>query len=259
MTRIVSFLNRATFPVVSTLDQSNITDFKSADDAVIIAYIPNEEQAVKSAFTELASRNHDRYTFGIVSDKKIAKAEKIQFPSVVVHKLKEGEQEVLPGPSGIDTLETFLETATAPSIGEFTRRNEMKYMKASFPLPLRPRNLQLITEVQERKSLVYYFASSSADRETYRSSLQPLAKKFKEYLNFVTVDAQEYGHMLPSLGLRDTGTPALAVFNPMYGQTFPYDQKKRITAEAVEGFVMDIVQGKVEPLGAEGERKHTEL
>ena len=65
--------------------------------------------------------------------------------------------------------------------------------------------------------------------------------------------------MLPALGLKDTGSPVLAVFNPMYGQTFPYDQTKKITAEAVESFVMDIVQGKVEPLGAEGQRKHTEL
>lgn len=241
---IVSFLNRAVLravlPVVSTLDQKNITEFKSGDEAVIIAYIPEEEKALKAAFMELASRNHDKFTFGIASDKTLAKAANIQIPSVVVHRPKEGEQEVLPGPSGIDVLESFLETATAPSIGEFTRRNELKYMKAG-------------------KSLVYYFAPTSQDRETYRESLKPLAKKFKEYLNFVTVDAVEYGHMLPALGIQDTGSPALAVFNPMYGQAFPYDQKK-ITPETVESFVMDIVQGKVQPLGAGGEElKHTEL
>jgi protein disulfide-isomerase A1 len=85
---------------------------------------------LKSAFIELASRNHDKYTFGLASDKRLAEADNVQVPSVVVHKSKEGEQEVLPGPSGIDTLEKFVEAATAPSIGEFTRRNELKYMKA---------------------------------------------------------------------------------------------------------------------------------
>jgi protein disulfide-isomerase A1 len=134
--RIVSFLNRAPLPVVSILDQSNITEFKSADEAVIIAYLPEGEKALKEAFIELASRNHDKFTFGFTSDKNIAKAEDIQIPAVVVHKPKEGEQEVLPGPSGIDALEKFLETATASSIGEFTRRNELKYMKASLALPL---------------------------------------------------------------------------------------------------------------------------
>ena len=75
----------------------------------------------------------------------------------------------------------------------------------------------------------------------------------------MTVDSVEYNHMLPALGLQESGAPALAVFNPMYGQAFPHDQKKSITPEAVEGFVMDIVQGKVQPLGKEEETRHTEL
>jgi protein disulfide-isomerase A1 len=171
------------------------------------------------------------------------------------------EHEVLPGPSGIDALEKFLETATAPPIGEFTRRNELKYMKASLVL-LSSKPFQLIIQSQAGKSLVYYFALNPQDLDNYRAALKPLAKKFKEYLNFVTVDAVEYGHMLPALGLRDSGFPALAVFNPMYGQAFPYDQEKEITPEVVQSFVMDIVQGKVQPLGARGggeNTKHTEL
>lgn len=142
---ILSFLNRATLPVVSLLNPKTITNFKSADETVVIAYIPEEETALKSAFAEAAARNHDKFTFGITSDKNIAKAEGVKLPSVVVHKPKEGEQEVLSGPSGIDALEKFLETATAPSIGEFTRRNEMKYMKVSRPFFLA--KIQLITRM----------------------------------------------------------------------------------------------------------------
>jgi len=231
------------------------------DEAVVIAYIPEEQTALRSAFTELASRNRDRFTFGLVTDKSLAQVENVQVPSVVVHKPREGEQEVLPGPSGIDALEKFLETATAPPVGEFTRRNELKYMKASLA-PLFLQDISLIIQSQAGKSLVYYVAHKPQDLDNYREDLKPLAKKFKEYLNFVTVDAVEYGHMLPALGLQDTGSPALAVFNPMYGQAFPHDQKKKITSEVVESFVMDIVQGKVQPLGAGGageNTKHTEL
>jgi protein disulfide-isomerase A1 len=228
---------------------------------VVIAYIPEEQTALKSAFTELASRNRDRFTFGLVTDKSLAQVETVQVPSVVVHKPREGEQEVLPGPSGIDALERFLETATAPPIGEFTRRNELKYMKASVAL-LSSKAFRLTIQFQAGKSLVYYFAHKPQDLDIYRENLKPLAKKFKEYLNFVTVNALEYGHMLPALGLQDTGSPALAVFNPMYGQAFPLDQKKKITPDVVESFVMDIVQGKVQPLGSGGageNTKHTEL
>ncbi len=228
---------------------------------MVIAYIPDEQRALKSACIELAYRNHDKFTFGIVKDKSLTRTENVQVPSVVVHKSREAEQEVLPGPSGIDVLEKFLETATAPPIGEFTRRNELKYMKASLAL-LSSKIFQLIIQSQAGKSLVYYFAHNPQDLDNYREALKPLAKKFKEYLNFVTVDAVEYGHMLPVLGLKNSGFSALAVFNPMYGQAFPHDQKKEITPQVVESFVMDIVQGKVQPLDAGGggeNTKHTEL
>jgi protein disulfide-isomerase A1 len=89
--------------------------------------------------------------------------------------------------------------------------------------------------------------------------LKPLAKKYKEYLNFVTVDAVEYGHMIPVLGLQAGSTPALAVFNPMHGQAFSYDQEWQIRPEAVERFVLDIVQGKVPPYGSVAAGPHTEL
>lgn len=53
--------------------------------------------------------------------------------------------------------------------------------------------------------------------------------------------------MLPALGHLKGSLPAVSVFNPMYGQVFPFGKGKKITAESVEGFVMDIVQGKVQP------------
>lgn len=85
-----------------------------------------------------------------------------------------------------------------------------------------------------------------------------MAKKYKEYLSFVTVDAQEYEHMLPSLGHEHSDVPAVSVFNPMYGQVFPFSKKERgsITASSVENFVLDIVQGKVQPgVSGGGEEK----
>jgi len=89
-----------------------------------------------------------------------------------------------------------------------------------------------------------------------------MAKKYEEYLSFVTIDAVEYAHMAPALGLEAGVFPALAVQNPMYGQVFPYDQRRVITADTVESFIVDIVQGRVQPSGNGGEREgaaHDEL
>lgn len=66
--------------------------------------------------------------------------------------------------------------------------------------------------------------------------------------------------MLPALGLAPDLDPALAVFNPMYGQVFPYKEDE-ITPKAVESFVVNIAQGKVQPLGSQAPptEGHTEL
>jgi protein disulfide-isomerase A1 len=247
-------MNRATLPTVSILDHSNITAFISIDETVFIAYILSGDEALKSTFTELAARHHDKYTFGIATET----ADSMTLPSIVCHQVKEEEEKVLSTQASIDALEKFIEEATAPTIGEFTRRNEMKYMKVCTSFKLYT-IIQILNYLKAGKSLVYYFARTEEERNEYKTFLKPLAKKYKEYLSFVTVDAVEYGHMIPALGLHAGASPALAVFNPMYGQAFPYNQGRKIRPEEVESFVLDIVQGKVQPYGSVVAGPHTEL
>jgi protein disulfide-isomerase A1 len=247
-------MKRATLPTVSILDQSNITTFTSIDETVFIAYILAGDEALKSTFTELATRHHDKYTFGIATQT----AASMTLPSIVCHQWREEEEKVFSTQASIDALEKFIEEATAPTIGEFTRRNEMKYMKVRTH-PHSGYRQHTNIYLKAGKSLVYYFARTEDERNEYKALLKPLAKKYKEYLSFVTVDAVEYEHMIPALGLQDGSLPALAVFNPMYGQAFPYDQGRKIKPEAVESFVLDIVQGKVQPYGSVAAGPHTEL
>jgi len=64
--------------------------------------------------------------------------------------------------------------------------------------------------------------------------------------------------MMSILGLKQ-GKDGLAVFNPMYGQAFPF-KGKVIDEGSVEAFVMDIVQGKVGPMEKVAEEnRHTDL
>lgn len=94
---------------------------------------------------------------------------------------------------------------------------------------------------------MYYLASMPQERAAYVESIRPVAKKYKEFLNFVTVDANEYEDLTRPLGLPDWTFPALAVQNPVYSQVFPFPSGGKITPETVEGFVIDISQGKVQP------------
>ncbi|SPO03617.1 uncharacterized protein DNG_06300 [Cephalotrichum gorgonifer] len=117
------------------------------------------------------------------------------------------------------------------------------------------------------KSMVHYFPSSEADREAYVATVRPLAKRYKEYLNFLTVDPDEYPDMAASLGHVRGARGVLAVQNPHTWQAFPFDEGAQITAAAVEEFIMGISRGEVEAWdgrekerGAKGARSaHDEL
>ncbi len=92
--------------------------------------------------------------------------------------------------------------------------------------------------------------------------MRPLSKKYKEYLQFDTIDAIEYPDMIQMLRFAQGAKKAVSVQNPSNGDVFPYRGQQKISAEAVEAFLVDIINGKVQPwTGQQGgeDIKHEEL
>ncbi|KAI1858043.1 uncharacterized protein JN550_012936 [Neoarthrinium moseri] len=216
---IVSFLRRASRPTVTLLDERKITAFQSIDDAVVVAHLNARDTHIQEAFKSLASRFKDRASFGSL--------ETTEQTTIVCYNNRDNEQSTTSDLAAIDSLPSFVSACMTPLIGEFSRRNEVKYF-------------------QSGKSLVYFFAETREEREAYVNVIKPIAKKYKEFLSFVTVDADEYRSMTSPLGLPSGLFPALAVQNPTRGQVFPFTEE-HITVEAVDNFVMDIAGGKVKP------------
>ncbi|KAI1506430.1 ER-resident thioredoxin [Biscogniauxia marginata] len=233
---ITSFLKRAVRPAVSKLSENKLAAFKTVDDVVFIAHLNPNDEHIKDAFKTVASQYRDRSSFGSV--------ETSGSTNIVCYNNRDGQRSKISDLTAIDSLPKFVETCMEPLIGEFTRANEMKYLQAG-------------------KSLVFYFATTSKDSEAFVDAMRPVAKMYKEYLNFVTVDANEYADLALPLGIAPGAFPALSVQNPMFGQVFPLPRREKITPENVGRFVMDIVQGKVKPwdgqLEDEGSHSHDEL
>ncbi|KAF2971518.1 hypothetical protein GQX73_g2071 [Xylaria multiplex] len=233
---IASFLKRAVRPTITVLDEEKIGNFQSVDDAVLIARINPRDEHVATAFNKIASQFQDRASFGSLDTAGTT--------TVECYNNKDGQKFTLSDLAAVDALSKLVESCIAPLIGELTRANEMKYL-------------------QSGKSLVFFFATSSDEREEYVNKMRPVAKMYKEYLSFVTVDADEYADFAVPLGLTPGVFPALSVQNPMYGQTFPFALGAEITPETVGAFVMDIVQGKVKPWDGQSRqekaRGHDEL
>ena len=115
------------------------------------------------------------------------------------------------------------------------------------------------------KSLVHYFYGHSHQREQYVKSILPLARNYKEYLLFTTVNANEYPQMAASVGIKPGSTNTLSVQSPHSGDVFPYPDGTVIGLEAIDSFLKDIISGKIarwdgtrETMGG-GKVEHDEL
>ncbi|KAG4220195.1 hypothetical protein PC116_g31326 [Phytophthora cactorum] len=192
--------------------------FQSSDDYAVVARINPQDKHIKILYDTIASQYRDRLSFGSLKTDKAT--------AVACYNNRDGQQFSISDLTSIDALPRLVESCLTPVIGEFTRANEMKYLQAD-------------------KSIVFFFSPSSAEREAYVKSMLSVAKMYKEYLSFVTVDANEYGDLAAPLGLAPGVFPALSVQNPMFGKVFPYPRGRDITPEAIGAFLMDISQGKV--------------
>lgn len=101
--------------------------------------------------------------------------------------------------------------------------------------------------------MVHYFISRVEDREEYVKNMIPLAKKYEEYLQFTTIDVNEYPEMMPVFGHKRGSHNVFSVHNPNNGDIFPYIGLREITAPVVEAFLSDIIDGKVSPFLAPGQ------
>lgn len=195
---------------------------------VILAYLDPAETELSNVFTAAATEHHHEFVFGLTNDLQLAKADGLTIPSVVCYKNRDGDHTAMNGYFNRETLENFLQYTTPLVVGEITKRNIDTYMAAGKPI-------------------AYIFASTSSQRDNLRREITPVAKKYSQYINFGVIDAVEYSEMAAGLDLSPGMFPAFVVHNILNDQVFPFDQRRRISKEAVEGHILDIVQGKARP------------
>ncbi|KAF9874384.1 hypothetical protein CkaCkLH20_07947 [Colletotrichum karsti] len=216
---IMAFVQRMKRPTISELKDEAVESFHKGDGIVFVARLAPYDESLRVRFDNLATHYRDRYSFGLahtsVPDSSVSCYNNIDSLQFNANDL-----------SSVDALQTLVHRCKTPLVALLTRRNEIDYLSGG-------------------KSLVYFFTSDDVRRDEYVTEIRPLAKRFSEYLTFVTVDSSEYADMLLGLGLAKDASEGLALQNPQTGHAFPHNG--RINAETVEQFIVDISEGNVQP------------
>lgn len=225
---IVSYMTKQNLPAVSILTAETLPDFKTADKVVLVAYFAADDNASNTTFTTVAEKLRDDYLFGASSDAEVAKAEGVEFPSLVLYKSFDEGKAVFSEAFDVEAIEKFAKTTSIPLIGEVGPETYAGYMATGIPL-------------------AYIFAETEEERTTLSTTLKEVAELHRGKVSFATIDAKAFGAHAGNLNLKADIFPAFAIQDTVNNKKFPYDQEAKITAELIGKFVQDFVDGKVEP------------
>ncbi|KAL7819284.1 ER-resident thioredoxin [Trichoderma aethiopicum] len=216
---IESFVKRALKRSVQDISGQQLAEFIASDDVVFIAKLLGESESIDAHYRHFAHEYSDRYSFGITTSDSVASN------GVWCYNNADGTQHAATDLNDPNALSKLLNLCIAEIIPQLTRRNEMTHLSSG-------------------RSLVYYFSNNEADREAYVKALKPVAQRYAEFLQFVTVDSREYPDMPRNLGVRSAG--GLAVQNVHNGQIFPFRGNGALPAQ-IDQFIVAISEGRAQP------------
>ena len=221
-------MTKQSLPAVSTLDKDTITDFKTADKIVVIAYLGADDKDATEAYTKAATTLRDDYLFGSTTDTALAKDAGVKTPAIIMYKTFDDPKTVYDGKLDSEDIEKFVKTASVPLIGEVGPETYAGYMASGIPL-------------------AYLFVADDESKAKLSAEIRPIAEKFKGKINFATIDAAAFGAHASNLNLETGKWPAFAIQETQKNVKFPYDQDAEITEKAIGKFVQDYSEGKIEP------------
>ncbi|RKP10576.1 thioredoxin-like domain-containing protein [Thamnocephalis sphaerospora] len=225
---IVSYMKKQLLPDVSSLTADDIVEFKDSDKVVVIGHFASEEDKDYVAFKETASKLRDDFVFGATFDKKVAKKVEIEkSPSITLFKKFDEGRTDYDGKFNDADIAEFVKTNAVPLLNELGPDNFMDYIESGKPL-------------------AYLFVASDEDRETLGDELRDVAKEFKGKVNFVFIDANQFGGHATTLNLKEEW-PAFAIQETKKQLKYPFSQDKEITGKAIREFVSSYVSGELKP------------
>lgn len=140
-------------PVVSEVSAATLEEFKKADETVFIAFLSADDEASKTAFTNVAGRYREEFTFGMVTEDAALKAEEATPPIVKCFKPLDGDTHDFREVSDVAALEGFVKEASRPVIAELlphTHQRLLDVSKHQGPLPRPSTDIRPITVLTER-------------------------------------------------------------------------------------------------------------
>ncbi|CAN3376937.1 hypothetical protein DIURU_001712 [Diutina rugosa] len=238
---IMDYMIRASLPAVSHVDNEDALKELISEQSKPFILQLNGDSKSNETFNEVAQQGRKDNTFISVDSslnkalgKKITNIKIGKKPTfLLVHPDQFDDAREISGDKlDVDALKAFIKDESIPYFGEIDRDTYLMYMTSPTPL-------------------AYYFYDKPEQRDAFKEKFEALGKKHKGKLNFVALDATQFGRHAEVLNMDPEIIPLFAIQDSENNKKYGIDQvqhPKGPKFDVIEKFVKDFVSGKLTPI-----------
>lgn len=223
---IISYMLKQALPAVSEVTSENHDDFKGLENVVVLAYYPSG--SAPKAFHSIADKLRESYLFGHSTDKSLAPSSLSSNGIVLYKRFDEGTVVFTGNPEDEDALTAFIAENALPLVDEVSPENFATYAETGLPLG-------------------YIFIQPDDSKlQQIVESVKPIAKEYKNKVNFVWIDADKFAEHGKSLSVSQDNLPAF-VIQDLGNKGKKYVSPSSVSPQSVKDFVGKFVAGSLQP------------
>ena len=214
-------------PAISTLTAENLDAFSNSERVVVVGFFNSEEDSDYKTFTEVAEALRDNAVFGVTFDASTFATHSVSAPSVILFKKFDEKKNVFEAKDGFTKSEitSFIKTNSIPTMDEIGPQNYQQFMDSGLPLA--------------------YLFITAEHRATVGPLVEAVAKDYKGKINFVYIDATQYGGHANNVNLKVGEWPGFSIHYTKENNKYPFSGE--ITTESIRAHVESVISGKAEP------------
>ena len=228
-------MSRTGIPFKTFDDFVTAQDFIESQENSVVLYTYSAKGKLFDNFNSIALRLRDNISFGLCPDEDLSLELDIEeIPSLVLYRSIDRAKLFYPEnveKSSIDDIISWINYNMKPAFLPFKLNNQKDY-------------------VGKQPVCLFFTPVDVEEKQKTFDFITKLANQFKQDLVFAQIDAVTGNRFMTGLGFSKYADPAVCILNykTKYPEKYLYDEEADWTFEAVAGFIMDYLDGKLKPV-----------
>jgi protein disulfide-isomerase A1 len=227
---IVSWLIKKTGPVAKELETVEaVEEFVKENTVAVVGFFTDRESVEAKNFFATAQAVDD-YPFGVSSNADVFKKYETEAGKVIVFKQFDEGKAVYDGEFKEGALKNFVQAQAMPLVVDFNHDSAQKIFGGDI-----------------KSHLLFFLSKEAGHFEKYAEPAKEIAKKYREKILFVSINADEEDHqrILEFFGMKKEEVPSMRIIQLQDDMAKFKPAAAEMTPENIDAFVKKFLAGEL--------------